>query len=90
MNVTVTLTETSHDGYYPIIKNGQVTLASGDTANIAIGEESVVIDVMNSAGIELPNTGGPGTSLFAFCGLGMIASSLMYFYHARRRRENQF
>lgn len=91
LNAAVTITETSHDGYYTIFKNGQVTVSSSDTANVTIGNDPVVIDVTNSAGTELPATGGSGTSLFTLCGLGLmsIAGTLMYRYHVRRRRERR-
>ena len=46
------------------------------------------IYITNSAGLELPEAGGPGTAAYTFGGLAMIiAVSLMYGLNMRRKRE---
>lgn len=45
------------------------------------------ITVINSAGVVLPETGGPGTAAYTFGGLAMIAVGLMYGLSMRRKRE---
>ena len=51
----------------------------------------LVIHVKNQAGYVLPETGGPGTTLFTLCGLALmtVAGTLMYRYYVRRRRERR-
>ena len=88
-NVTVTLTETSHDGYISIMKNGPVTLASGDTASIEIGTDPVVIDVTNSTGVELPSTGGSGITLFHVLGSLLVACAAVLLVIKKRLNSTQ-
>ena len=46
------------------------------------------ITVTNSAGVELPNTGGPGTLPYTLGGIALImASALMYGFRMRRRER---
>lgn len=58
----------------------QSTYISGTTST------PVLIMTNTPDGYELPKTGGPGTNLFTFGGLCLTAGTLMYGYHARRRR----
>lgn len=57
------------------------------------GSTSTPILIMTNTpdGYELPDTGGPGTTPFTLCGLGLMtmASALMYRYYVRRRRERR-
>ena len=65
----------------------------GGLVELSLSEESgapiLMIEVINQAGYVLPETGGPGTTLFALSGLSLIASTLVYRYHARHRRERR-
>ena len=50
-------------------------------------DKDTTITVLNTAGIILPETGGPGTTVYTFGGLAMIiAVGLMYGLNMRRKR----
>ncbi len=60
------------------IKDGSVTTNTGDTSKVELVKEQgslALLKVTNTAGAELPEAGGPGTSLFMILGLIMIAGS---------------
>ena len=59
-------------------KGGSVTGSGND------GEYKIYID--NSAGIELPETGGPGVMAYTFGGLALMATALVYGFSMRRKR----
>lgn len=63
--------------------NGLVDLYLNEESGVPI----LLIKVINQTGYVLPETGGPGTTLFTLSGLCLIVSALMYIHHARRRRE---
>ena len=67
----------------------EVNTATESSMGIAKkADDSNTIIVMNSTGIALPETGGPGTAAYTFGGLAMIiAVSLMYGLNMRRKRE---
>ena len=47
-----------------------------------------VIKINNPSGLELPNTGGPGTLLYTLSGSALIlAAALMYGFRMRRRER---
>ena len=48
-----------------------------------------IIHVTNSAGTELPMTGGPGTAKYMILGSVLIAGSLMYEYSLRRKNRKE-
>ncbi|MBR3188065.1 MAG: LPXTG cell wall anchor domain-containing protein [Lachnospiraceae bacterium] len=94
------LTETQATAGYQIIGEGKTTFtvaAASVTGAIAetqkVGEAEVltgvyVIKVQNSAGAELPHTGGPGTTLIYFLGImltGFAGAGLVM----RRRRNDK-
>lgn len=77
---TYTLTETkAPDGYNILtetiiitVNNGTLTASNGDTVtgNATTG---YTVTVKNSAGEKLPNTGGPGTTMYTLSGLMLMA-----------------
>ena len=63
--------------------DGLVDLYLNEESDVPI----LLIKVINQAGYVLPETGGPGTTLFTLSGLCLILSALMYTHYARRGRE---
>ncbi|MCZ9313224.1 MAG: prealbumin-like fold domain-containing protein, partial [Methanocorpusculum sp.] len=88
IGATVTLTETSHDGFYTKSIQGGTSTGEGDSADILILRDTDVT-VQNSAGYELPKTGGAGTTLYTLGGLLLMAGAVMYGCATRRRREGR-
>ena len=83
-NAVVTLTETEHSGYAPIIKDvtpnesgvaADTTLANGDTATVTVSKPTT-LSVINTTGYEMPHTGGVGTVLFTAGGVILMAAAL--------------
>jgi len=61
-----------------------VTTETEDTGNLVTTENNIDLQIINPPGAALPNTGGPGTRLFAIFGSILIlgAGALLW----RRRR----
>ncbi|MBR6331882.1 MAG: LPXTG cell wall anchor domain-containing protein, partial [Dehalococcoidales bacterium] len=96
-----TLTETkAPNGYNKITEDVVFTVSA--TAVVGAGEsETITVDgvqvtvytikVQNSAGAELPMTGGHGTLPYTLCGLLlMLGSALMYGFRMRRRERRYY
>ncbi|MCB6992784.1 LPXTG cell wall anchor domain-containing protein [bacterium 210820-DFI.6.37] len=71
------------------VAGGKVTIAQLATTDYAISEDGLTVTVTNSAGYELPNTGGNGTTLFTIGGLLLMAGAAGCGYSLRRRRERR-
>lgn len=84
----ITVTETNHDGYYPLIRQGEIT-TPGDTVTVNIYNDPIVITVENTSGYELPEAGGIGTILYTLSGLVLMTGTLMYGCMLRRKRERR-
>ena len=96
---TYVLQETkAPDGYNLMSSNVTITVAADNVTAIQGTSQCTVtksddgltytITVTNSAGVELPMTGGPGTLLYTLGGLALIlASALMYGFRMRRRER---
>ena len=56
-----------------------------ETVTIEQGQNKAALTVMNSAGVELPSTGGIGTTVFYLAGVLMMAGAA--FAGVRRRRR---
>ena len=73
-------------GFRVALKNdGSFELSIIDP-NKATKEGNTII-ISNSTGYMLPETGGPGTVMYALGGLAVIATSLVYGLGMRRRKE---
>ncbi len=79
------------DGYKKIGENTTFTVSPGTVAGATEDPDNpgtFIITVQNSAGTELPMTGGPGTFLYTLGGIALImASALMYGFRMRRRER---
>ena len=95
---TYTLTETQAPDGYQIIGDGNTTFTvSPGLVTVAVAETELIegeeipsvvfiIKIQNSAGVELPSTGGPGTSLIHLLGImltGLAGTGLVM----RKRRK---
>ena len=56
-------------------------------ATVYTQDDIVTIEITNSSGIELPQTGGPGIFLYTSGGLLLMATALIYFICVRRRER---
>ena len=88
IGANVTVTETQHNGYYVVVKDGNVTLG-GDSGTLQNVGTSKTLDVYNTPGEPLPMTGGPGTALIYTLGAILTVCPLMCVYILRRRRERR-
>ncbi len=89
---TYTLTETkAPDGFNLLPQSLTITVnADGSTADaITVGNVSAY-GVANSAGRELPNTGGPGTTFFILAGLLTMVGAACFLYKNKKREENTY
>ena len=75
--------------------NVQVATSSGTNNDLVSiddqldSEGYVVIRVRNETGYQLPSTGGPGTTLYTFGGIAVLAVGLMCGFSMRRMRERR-
>ncbi len=84
----ITLSETKHDGYTVLIKNGEELLANDDSATINItGPGDRTITVHNSPGVVLPATGGVGTHIVILIGLLLMATATIFGYRLWRKQD---
>ena len=87
--VTYTVTESAGNGNYSttVTENGE-TVNGGEDGRTVTGavQSRTQIAYTNHYQYELPESGGAGTTLFAFGGIAMLAICLMYGYSMRRRR----
>lgn len=75
------------------VSNGVVTVNNTSGANPNSVEKredgTYTITISNSAGHQLPNTGGSGTLFYTFSGLAIIAICLMTGFSMRRKQERR-
>lgn len=86
---------TAPDGYYRlteeiyfISEEGDITVTGG-SRNWSFSTSSNTLTVINVSGSELPSTGGMGTHYGTMAGLLIMASSLLYGFQLRRKRERR-
>lgn len=91
-----TLQETAPPtGYHCMTESMTVTVSDGkfDAVNpvgaATVDNTGLTLQVPNSTGYELPETGGSGTQLYTFGGFLLTAGAILYGYILRRRRERR-
>lgn len=95
-NGTYYLVETkTPDGYIApatpiqfVVNTNGVTVVEGNAQTVT-QDGVITVTVQNSAGYELPKTGGAGTTLYTLGGLLLMAGAVMYGCAMRRRREGR-
>ena len=83
---TVTITETAHDGFSVLFKEGEALKANGDSCTFTI-TSNVTITAENHTGYELPSTGGMGTGWFTLAGLLLMTGAAALTISRRRAKE---
>ena len=79
------VTELTTQGYHTTVNNNEGYIASGTIASGGIAPASFV----NRPYMELPSTGGAGTTSYTAGGLLLIAAAAALLYiHNRRRKED--
>ena len=73
------------------VTSGGVTVIQPDNAEgnatVYTQDDIVTIEITNSSGTELPQTGGPGIFLYTSGGLLLMATALIYLICVRRRER---
>lgn len=88
------------DGYNTLSGPVTITVANGKVTTVLLNNDSIEVtggtdstyrfDIPNSAGFELPATGGPGTAILYSLGVMLIlASAVGYGCNLRHRREGR-
>lgn len=83
---TVTITETAHDGFSVLFKEGDALKANGDSCTFTI-TSNVTITAENHTGYQLPSTGGMGTGWFTLAGLLLMTGAAALTISRRRAKE---
>jgi len=85
-----TVRETAHDGYHVSYQLGEqvATGEDGISGTIDNGNE-VCIQVVNTTGYELPETGGRGTATYALAGVMLMMISTVYLMYTVKRRGRE-
>lgn len=87
---SVTVTENSTDGYTVTMKNtdnGKI-LSDGNSYTFTVTGDAD-ITVYNTTSVALPDTGGIGTSIFIYGGMGIMLSAIMAGCLLRRRHGKE-
>ena len=82
----VTITETNHDGFSVLFKEGEALKANGDSCTFTI-TSNVTITAENHTGYQLPSTGGMGTGWFTLAGLLLMTGAAALTLLRRRAKE---
>lgn len=77
---TYDITEKEAPAGYSVVEVDSVTIAEGEQADIKI-------EVMNTKLVELPHTGGIGTTIFTIAGCGIMIAAAYLFFASRRKEE---
>ena len=85
---TVTITEPSHPGYALTFREGNTTLKNlDDNSYRFVIKSDVTITAVNTAGYELPDTGGPGVVWYTTGGVLLMTAAVLLLYKNRNRRK---
>ena len=71
-----------------VVNTNGVTVVEGNAQTVT-QDGVITVTVQNSAGYELPKTGGAGTTLYTLGALLLMAGAVMYGCAMRRRREGR-
>lgn len=85
---TVTISEPSHPGYSLSFRQGGMLVTNRDDSYQFVITGDVTIIAVNTAGYELPDTGGPGAVWYTTGGLLLMAAAgglLLYKNRSRRK-----
>lgn len=89
IGASVTITENNHDGYTVSMKDDSDTLLSGsDTYTFTIVADTTV-NIHNTTGVSLPETGGASPYFFIYGGMLLMLSSVVTGYLLRRRNGKE-
>lgn len=89
INASVTIKENNHEGYTVSMKDGNGTQVSGsDTYNFTITQNTTV-NIYNTTGVALPETGGASPYFFIYGGMLLMLSSVVTGYLLRRRNGKE-
>lgn len=84
----VTITEPSHPGYALTFREGNTTLTNlDDNSYRFVIKSDVTITAVNTAGYELPDTGGPGVVWYTTGGVLLMTAAVLLLYKNRNRRK---
>ena len=86
----VSVQESPHTHYIPSVQIGDGALQPGDTAIVTADRDDLTVGFVNRCAYELPNTGGPGRTLYTLGGLLQMtaAACLLYFQRKREQKGN--
>lgn len=82
------------DGYYRIVDEIVIIVEESrlkdnnyNNTGISVSENGLILTVPNKAGYILPAAGGHGTKWYILCGIALMAASVIYMLHRRRKGE---
>lgn len=86
VGTVITIREPSHDGFsLGFTAMGSTPKINADGSCTVTLTENTVITAVNTAGFELPKTGGPGTWLYTLGGTLLLAAGALFLYKQRRK-----
>jgi len=87
--------EVAPAGYNKLTESIPVVIAANTAADAAAGSYTVnnstndTVTVVNQTGVELPSTGGMGTTIFTICGMLILMTSGLFLALNRKRLFNK-
>ena len=75
---SVTVTETTTDGYTVIMKDPSTgTVLAGSSSYTFTMSNDTAVDIYNTSSVALPETGGIGQGIFLFAGIGLMFTAVI-------------